>query len=112
MMNIIPISSVSPVSGIKPFTPVLGPQGTAGTAAGAGTNAVTGFSDMFNEALDNINKLNEIKTQDAYDLAVGDADNLAQIGVNAQKYEVAVQLMVQMRNKILDSYQEIMRMNV
>lgn len=112
MMNIIPVSSVpfiSSISGTGNTIPVGG--GSNLTETGRTTSGST-FSDFFKDAVSQIEELDAIKTQDSYALAVGDADNLAEIAINAQKYDLAVQLMVEMRNKLLDSYSEIMRMNV
>jgi flagellar hook-basal body complex protein FliE len=103
-MNIIPISS-----GIQS----LGPVGGGPSIAAPGQSTTTkGFSDYLKDAVENIENLDAIKTQDAYDLAIGNTDDLAAIGINSQKYDLAVQLMVQMRNKLLDSYSEIMRINI
>lgn len=74
--------------------------------------AETSFGDIFSSALQNVNELNAIKDQDAYALAVGDIDNLASLYANAEEAQTAFQLFVQMRNKVLDSYSEIMRINL
>lgn len=99
-MNIIPISS----------NPVLTPtQPALGTIKANNSNP---FKDMFTEAVGNIEELNAIKNEDAIALSLGNIDDIGAMQVNSQKAEVALQMFVQMRNKILDSYQEIMRMNV
>lgn len=103
MMNIIPISS-------QAITP--GQVGGGPNLLSPGEKAAKSFGDMFKEAVANIDDLEAIKRQDAYALAVGEVDDLAQIWTNSQKSEIAVQLMVQMRNKLLESYTEIMRMNI
>lgn len=103
MVNIIPVSST--ING-------LGPVGGGPNIAAPGSVASKGFADFFREAVENVESLDAVKRQDAYDLAVGEADNLAEIAANAAKAEVAVQLMVQMRNKLLDSYSEIMRISI
>jgi flagellar hook-basal body complex protein FliE len=39
-------------------------------------------------------------------------DNLHQVMIASEKADIALQFTVQIRNKILEAYQEIMRMNV
>lgn len=100
-MNIIPISS-SPA--ITPFKSAFAAEKAAPTE--------NSFQNMFSEAVSNLEDLNSVKSQDGIALSLGNIDDIGQMQTNSQKAEVALQLLVQMRNKVLDSYQEIMRMNV
>ena len=50
--------------------------------------------------------------QDSIDLMLGDVDDLAQIQVNLEKAATAVDLLVTVKNKAVDAYNEIMRMTV
>ena len=43
---------------------------------------------------------------------LGDVDDLAQIQANLEKAAVAVDLLVTVKNKAVEAYTEIMRMNV
>lgn len=99
-MFIVPISS-SPA--VTPSQPALG---------AAKANNSNPFKDMFTDAVENLEELNSIKSQDAIALSLGNIDDIGAMQVNSQKAEVALQMLVQMRNKVLDSYQEIMRINV
>lgn len=99
-MNIIPISGM----------PLIAPLAQNQTVQNNGT--AVPFKDMLKNAVGDLEELNAVKDQDAIDLALGNIDDIGQVQVNAQKAEVALQLLVQMRNKILDGYNEIMRMNV
>jgi flagellar hook-basal body complex protein FliE len=46
---------------------------------------------------------------DAYKLSIGEMDDMHTMIINAAKADVALQTMVQLRNKFLDAYSEIMR---
>jgi flagellar hook-basal body complex protein FliE len=83
----------------------------AGGVSAAQKNALP-FENVFKQALKEVEETQAVKTQDSYDLAVGDVDDLGQVMINSEKAEIAVQMLVQMRNKILDAYSEIMRMNI
>jgi flagellar hook-basal body complex protein FliE len=45
-------------------------------------------------------------------LAAGDTDNLHQIMIALEEAKLSFQLMVQVRNKLLESYQDILRMQI
>lgn len=98
-MNIVPISSL-------PFSPP-----NAADVSATRQSALP-FQSVFEEALKNVEETQAQKDADSQALAVGDVDDIAQIMINSQKADIGVQMLVQMRNKILDAYSEIMRMNV
>lgn len=70
------------------------------------------FSDTLQEAISNVNKLHVEADQAAQNLATGKTDNIAEVMIASEKADVALKVMVQVRNKIIDAYQEIMRMQV
>ena len=51
-------------------------------------------------------------THAQYLLATGQLDNPAQLSLAAYKNEIAVSLLVQLRKKALDAYNELKNMNV
>lgn len=99
-MYIVPISSNS---AITPFQSAFAP---------AKTGDATAFKGMFSDAVSNLEELNSIKNQDSVALMLGNLDDIGAMQVNSEKAEVALQMLVQMRNKVLDGYQEIMRINI
>lgn len=99
-MNIVSIGGNSAITPFKSAFAAEKPQDA------------TTFKSMFNDAVSNIENLNKIKEQDAYNLSLGNLDDIGAMQTNSQKAEVAFQLLVQMRNKIVESYQEIMRFGV
>lgn len=72
----------------------------------------TPFASIFQDAVANVENLDAIKSNDSYNLSIGNIDNIAEMMVNSERAQVSFQFMMQMRNKLLDSYSEIMRMNV
>ncbi len=70
------------------------------------------FFNEFQNAINDARQAEKQAAEDAYKLAIGEADNLHEITINAAKAELSVQLVVQLRNKLLDSYSEIMRMGI
>jgi len=70
------------------------------------------FSNLLKDAL---NKVNDLQIQsDEYKqlLATGDVDNLHDVTIAAEKASIALQLTLAIRNKVVEAYQEIMRMQI
>ena len=70
------------------------------------------FSQSLNKAIGQVNTLQKTADQKMEDLATGRTDNIAEVMIAAEKADISLRLMTQIRNKILDAYQEIMRMQV
>ena len=74
--------------------------------------AGSAFGQIFNSLIQNVKDTDAEFTQAQYLLATGQLDNPAQLGIAAYKNQIAVDLLVQMRNKALDAYNELKNMNV
>ena len=70
------------------------------------------FKSIFNNALDNYIDAENKVDEDIYKLSVGESDDLHNLMINTQKAELSLDLVIQLRNKALDAYNEIMRMGV
>lgn len=70
------------------------------------------FSEILKSSLLKVNQL-QLESQKLNEqLAIGNVDNVHQVVIAAQKAELALQFTIQIRNKILDAYNEIMRMSI
>ncbi|MDL2237839.1 flagellar hook-basal body complex protein FliE [Christensenellaceae bacterium OttesenSCG-928-K19] len=70
------------------------------------------FSNMLTGAIQDADQLYQVTEADTQALLSGEVDNLAQVMINSTKSEMALNLVVQVRNKIIDAYNEFMRMQV
>ncbi len=70
------------------------------------------FSDYFKKALDETNNLLVSAQNLSDDFAAGRTDNIHQVFLAAEKADIALQFTMQIRNKIMDAYSEIMRMQI
>ena len=70
------------------------------------------FADTLKAAVNSVNELSKSSDKAAQDLATGRTDNIAEVMLAAEKADVALKVMVQVRNKIIDAYNEIMKMQV
>ena len=84
-----------------------------GTKAAEETGiAGSAFGQIFNSLIQNVKDTDAEFTQAQYLLATGQLDNPAQLSIAAYKNQVAVELLVQLRNQALDVYNELKNMNV
>ncbi|MFW6387485.1 MAG: flagellar hook-basal body complex protein FliE [Thermodesulfobacteriota bacterium] len=81
------------------------------SGAGKSTSA-TGFADMLADAVNQTNEAQLDADKAAVALQTGKAENLHEVMLSMEEADISMRLMVQMRNKALDAYQEIMRMQV
>lgn len=70
------------------------------------------FTDIFQSAISSVKETDKEKTQLEYLMATGQLDNPALLTIASTKAELAVDLLVQLRNKAMDAYSEIMRINL
>jgi flagellar hook-basal body complex protein FliE len=77
-----------------------------------GVSGDKSFADTLKDAITEVNNLQQVSNQKMQELAVGKTDNVADVMIAAEKADIAMRVMVQVRNKVIDAYNEIMRMNV
>lgn len=70
------------------------------------------FASVFQSAIDNVRETSQIKSHMEYQLATGQIDNPAEVSLAITKAEIASDLLVEMRNKVLDVYNELMRISL
>ena len=72
--------------------------------------AEVSFTNIFSNAIANVKQTEATVKNDAVMAAAGLTDDLHTVIINAEKAELALSMLVQVRNKALDAYNEIMRM--
>lgn len=78
-------------------------------------DGMTGSTDFVSVLANAINQTNEfqlISDQYTQRLVTGEVDNLHDVIIAGQKADISLQLLTAVRGKILDAYQEIMRMQI
>ncbi len=71
-----------------------------------------GFMDILEQAVGEVNRAQIAADQAVERLQSGQPANLHEVMVAMEEADISLRLMVQMRNKLVESYQEIMRMQV
>lgn len=72
----------------------------------------TQFKNDLKEALENVNQLQKESSLKTQQLATGEVEDLHEVMIVAQKASITLQATIEVRNKVVEAYQEIMRMQV
>lgn len=78
----------------------------------ASDSAEKSFSATLKDAVNRVNDLQKASDVKMQELATGKTKDIAEVMITAERADIALKLMVQVRNKIIDAYQEIMKMQV
>jgi flagellar hook-basal body complex protein FliE len=70
------------------------------------------FGSIYQNAIENVKETDADLVQAQYLLSTGQLDNPATVTIAATKNELAVSLLVQLRNKALDAYSELTRISL
>lgn len=70
------------------------------------------FSSYLKDALNQVGSLENQAHNAAADLAIGDASQIHQVMIAYEKASLALSLTVEIRNRVVEAYQEIMRIQM
>jgi flagellar hook-basal body complex protein FliE len=90
---------------ILPVTPPTSPTAPAGPAGQEG-----GFGDTLKNAISQVDQLHQDSQTEISELLHGDRQDLHNVMIAVEKADIAFQLMMQVRNKIVNAYQEVSKL--
>lgn len=70
------------------------------------------FADTLKDAIQSVNTAQQEADYKAQQLATGKSTDIADVMLTAEKANIQFKLMTSVRNKIIEAYQEIMKMQV
>lgn len=100
----MPIPAIGGVGGIDATTSAL--SATSGTSGTGGA----GFGDALTGAIDNLQQLQGEKDTLAIQAVTGNLDDIHQATLASTRAQVTLELVAGVRNKAVDAFNEIMRM--
>ncbi len=80
--------------------------------AGISREPGASFGEVLKDAISTADELQKQSNQEIQKLMTGESQDLHSTLVAVQKADLSFQMMMQVRNKIVQAYQEIMRMQV
>jgi flagellar hook-basal body complex protein FliE len=102
----MPIDSLAPLTPLAPL-PRLAPQAPAQETPAAG-----GFGAVLNGLLDNSRQTSAAADQAVKELATGEAQDLHTVSLAVAQADLSFRMILEVRNRLSDALQEILRMQV
>jgi flagellar hook-basal body complex protein FliE len=76
------------------------------------SNSSGSFADILTESMNTAQVTDFIDKGSTLELMMGESDDFAGLLIDIQKAELSLNLALQIRNKVIDAYNEVMRMSV
>lgn len=89
--------------------PFLQPMATAKPEP---ENKVGGFGDILKKSLADVNAAQNHSEKMTSQLVTGEVKDVHEVMIASQKASLSLQMTVQVRNKVVEAYQEVMRMQL
>jgi flagellar hook-basal body complex protein FliE len=106
------INAIPPVGALTPTTPLAGVSGTTVGSLDAPQGPSGEFGTLVSHGIDQLQALQTKTDNLAVQAATGDLTSIHDYTIAATESSVATQLTVAVRNKAIDAFNEIMRMQV
>ena len=97
---------------LSPVGPIGAVTGAAIAPATAASSPGAGFQSLFERAISGVENLRQTADQGIERFLAGEGEELHSMAMATQKAELAFELFLQVRNKVVSAYQEIMRMQI
>ena len=99
---------------INPITPVIPPSpiDQAAGLSGTGRASAAEFGQMFRNAMETVSGLQQEAHASAGRFLAGEQEDVHKVALDMQRAHLSFDLFMQVRNKAVQAYQEIMRMQV
>jgi flagellar hook-basal body complex protein FliE len=92
----------SPLSGISPFS-----QANAGVEVGKAADERSDFASQLQTAFDHIEQLHTEADEQIAGLLNGQGEDIHKVMIAVEKANLSFQLMMQVRNKIIQAYRDV-----
>lgn len=70
------------------------------------------FKEVLLDALNNVNTLEQESAKMTEDFIAGRTDDIHSVLIASEKATISLQFIMEVRNKVMEAYQEIMRMQI
>ncbi|OZI11566.1 flagellar hook-basal body complex protein FliE [Bacillaceae bacterium SAS-127] len=101
--------AIESIQGVSPFIKTNAIENSAKVSP---SEAQENFASMLKDSVNELNKVETKSTQMTDKLIRGENVDLHQVLIASQKASVSMQFTMEVRNKVVEAYQEIMRMQM
>lgn len=70
------------------------------------------FADFIKDAVNSVDQAQKTAAQKTEDLVTGRSDNIHEVMISMEQAQLSFQLMLEIRNKMVETYQELSRMQM
>ena len=105
------IETIGSLSGAGMTSEVTGADRSNAASKIGGASGADGFAKTLGEALQKVDGMQMDADAQAEQVAMG-GGNLHEMSLSLEKADISMRLAVKVRNKVVEAYQEIMRMSV
>ena len=102
---------VNPVSVSRVLPTGTDNQSTSGVGAPKSTGSVS-FREVLEKSLGEVNNLQSVAEEKIQKFATGEVTDLREVMVAAEEANLAFEFTLEIRNKIVEAYQELFRLQV
>lgn len=110
-MAIQPIAPVVPLSALSPLAPANLETSPVNDGTGAQQTGAD-FSKFLEDALSQVNGLQNQANTASFQLATGQVQDISSVMVALEKANLSLSMTVSVRDKVIDAYNQIMRMQL
>ncbi len=96
---------IAPINTVSPIAALARPAATAASQPGV-------FQAMLSQSVQSVEQANANSRASVDRFLSGEGEELHHVAMAAQESEISFDLFMQVRNKVVSAYQEIMRMQV
>ena len=100
-MNVSSIGASSIATTPSPIAPIE-----------AGTKSTGAFGSVLQDAIKKVGEFNDNASKSVESFLSGEGDDLHKTIMATQRADLAMELFLQVRNKVVQAYQEVMRMQI
>ena len=105
-----PVAAVPPVS--QPTSTAISTQRPGNSAATPGAAPAQPFNNLLDGVVNHANQHQIQADTQIQNLLQGKTDNIQDVVMTMAKADLSFRMVLELRNKLMDAYQEIMRMQV
>ena len=104
------MANIQTITPIRPILTTAASQVTDHVGAEQANESM--FAQVFQSMIENVKQTDATRNEKYYALVTGQLDNPAEASIAASQALTATQLLVQMRDRALDAYSELMRISL
>jgi flagellar hook-basal body complex protein FliE len=105
--------NVEAVAALANLASVQGADPAASTGmASQQIDPASGFGQMVTDGIQEVNRGLMVSETDLQQLATGETQNLHHVMIRLEESRLSFELMMQVRNRVLEAYQDVMKMQV